>query len=165
MDGQFDEDQPVRLPMAVARRRGFLPAYGSSFGGAFNFLQKVYLKGELSGLWADAVHRRVMTGGLVMKISESTVDQVWKRGREITGYDPTRWRRDECGAWMYRDDYGNNQSEFGWHIEAVCSGAPHQAADLRPFQHQNGYDRANHAAHCIVTAVTSDSASSPSLPR
>lgn len=91
-----------------------------------------------------------------MKISESTIQRVWTYGRVIPGYDPDHWRRDDCGAWMHRDEYLNDQSEFGWRIVAICSGEPHHVNDLKPFQHQNKFDHHSHEAYCLVTAVTHD---------
>lgn len=88
-----------------------------------------------------------------MKFTDSTIEQVWEHGRVVAGYDPTQWRQDECGAWIQRDDYENERSEFGWWIVAVCTGQPDTVSDLRPFHCRNGYDRANDRAHCMVSAM------------
>ena len=42
------------------------------------------------------------------------IDRVWRQAGEIAGNDSALWRKDECGAWIYRLDYGRRHSDFGW---------------------------------------------------
>ena len=57
-----------------------------------------------------------------MVYSKEIADQVWENARAMPDKDPTEWRKDECGAWIKREHYGNNTSEFGWKIERVSPG-------------------------------------------
>lgn len=87
-----------------------------------------------------------------MKLRENMVQQVWDKGRATPDRDPTEWRKDECGAWMHRPEYGNERSEFGWKIENVTPGGADEIDNLRPFHHDNGFDRPAGKARCHVTA-------------
>ena len=70
------------------------------------------------------------------------VDRVWAGGHVVAGNDPALWRKDECGAWMHRLDYGRRHSEFGWEIYDPSVGLPDSgSASLRPLQWQNFVDR------------------------
>jgi hypothetical protein len=53
---------------------------------------------------------------------------------------------------MKRQHYGNERSEYGWKIENVSAGGPDVLENLRPFHHENAFDRANGQAKCHVTA-------------
>ena len=50
------------------------------------------------------------------------IDRVWRQAAEIAGNDPALWRKDECGAWIYRLDYGRRHSDFGWEIHDPTVG-------------------------------------------
>ncbi len=87
-----------------------------------------------------------------MKLSDQLIQQVWEKGRASTEISADLWREDECGAWISREDYGKTDSDFGWKIVNVTSGAPDTPDNLRPFHHRNGYDVANRKVKRHVTA-------------
>ncbi len=87
-----------------------------------------------------------------MPFSDEMIQQVWEKGRATLDQNSAIWREDECGAWMRREHYGNKRSEYGWMIENVSTGGADILENLRPFHHQNTFDRANHQAKCHVTA-------------
>jgi hypothetical protein len=66
--------------------------------------------------------------------------------------DPATFRQDACGAWIRRDQFGHERSEFGWTIVNVSAGAPDAPEHLRPFHCRNRFDRASNTPHCRVTA-------------
>lgn len=80
------------------------------------------------------------------------VDAVWEQGRALPDADPGVWRQDSCGAWMRRDQFGQEESEFGWRIEKIAPGPAATANLLRPFHWRNHYDIANRRACCDTTA-------------
>jgi hypothetical protein len=88
--------------------------------------------------------------------SKDVVDRVWQHARVMTDLDPQTWRKDECGAWIRREHYGREDSDFGWKIVNVAAGAPDTVENLRPLQHANGYDRAERRACCKLTADQTD---------
>jgi hypothetical protein len=87
-----------------------------------------------------------------MEFDDKTVQGVWEKARATQDKDPTDWRKDECGAWIKRSQYGNQLSEFGWKIENITPGANPELKNLRPYQHENAFDKATGKPHCRVTA-------------
>jgi hypothetical protein len=83
--------------------------------------------------------------------SPSLIEAVWAHGRTLPEADSAEWRQDACGAWIRREHFGREDSEFGWKIEQIAAGAQ-SAENLRPFQWRNGYDIAERAPHCRVRA-------------
>lgn len=49
-------------------------------------------------------------------------DEAWEKGETVEGYDPDIIRKDEFGAWIYREHLGK-ESHFGW---MACSRGPLQ---------------------------------------
>jgi hypothetical protein len=87
---------------------------------------------------------------------EALVDAVWQHGRVMPEMDASVWRQDACGAWMRREHFGHEASEFGWKMEKVAPGAGDDAERLRPFHLHNSYDIANGRPHCRTTADRSN---------
>ena len=44
---------------------------------------------------------------------------VWKKGTVVPNYDPSLYRKDECGAWMRFKEYGDRNSIYGWEIDHI----------------------------------------------
>jgi hypothetical protein len=38
---------------------------------------------------------------------EATVEAVWQKGKAVAGQNPAEWRKDACGAWIARAQYGS----------------------------------------------------------
>ncbi|MBS1188836.1 MAG: hypothetical protein H6R10_628 [Rhodocyclaceae bacterium] len=91
-----------------------------------------------------------------MEFSAEMVQQVWDKARANADQNPDTWRRDECGAWIRREHYGRQDSEFGWRIENVSVGGPNTVDNLRALNCANSYDRANGRAHCRLAADLSN---------
>ena len=76
----------------------------------------------------------------MMTFDEDIIQQVWNKGLVQKGYDPDSARKDACGAWMLRNQYGNTDSIFGWEIDHVLpktKGGTNDLINLRPMQWQN----------------------------
>ncbi len=74
-----------------------------------------------------------------MGFSEEVVWKVWAKGYQ-TGNDPLMWRKDECGAWIFRGDYGKRNSQYGWEIDyivPVSEGGTDDLSNLRPLHCEN----------------------------
>ena len=82
------------------------------------------------------------------------IERVWRGAAEIAGNDAALWRKDECGAWIYRMDYGRRHSDFGWEIQDPTVGLRGGGAvlALRPLHWQNYLDRLASATQSRVTA-------------
>lgn len=75
-------------------------------------------------------------------------DEVWKFGKVVAGFDEKRWRKDECGAWMDYNKYGNTDSKYGWQVDHIFPSSVLEDNDvaesdrdniinLRPMQWKN----------------------------
>jgi hypothetical protein len=84
--------------------------------------------------------------------SAALIDAVWAHGRAMPEADPAHWRQDACGAWMRREHFGREDSEFGWKMERVSVDGKASAVNLRPFNIRNGYDVANGRVHRRLAA-------------
>ncbi|MDP4220909.1 MAG: HNH endonuclease signature motif containing protein [Bacteroidota bacterium] len=65
------------------------------------------------------MHRKPNTNIRGIPFDPATVRAVWNRGIPILGYDATEWRRDPFGHIIRFQDYANEESSFGWHIDHI----------------------------------------------
>jgi hypothetical protein len=87
-----------------------------------------------------------------MAFSKQTIQAVWENGRAALDQDANVWRTDPCGAWIRRDHYGSDHSEYGWKIENAAAGGAATPENLQPVHLRNRIDRASGQPHCTVTA-------------
>lgn len=81
------------------------------------------------------------------------VERVWLFAQPVKGNDEALWRKDEFGAWIYRLDYGNRNSQFGWEVFDLSAWRRgHGLSALRPCQWQNYLDYEAAARRYRVTA-------------
>jgi hypothetical protein len=69
-----------------------------------------------------------------------TVNNVWNKGAVVPNQDPAIWRKDSCGAFIKRSDYGDCNSQFGWeidHIQPVAHDGSDYLFNLQPLQWAN----------------------------
>lgn len=55
----------------------------------------------------------------LMEISEDKKKKVWEKGTIVPNFDPERFRKDACGAWISWDRYGDVHSPYGWQIDHI----------------------------------------------
>jgi len=68
------------------------------------------------------------------------IEAVWKKGVIVPGNDPSIFRKDSCGAWIKRSDYGDVNSIYGWeidHIRPRIKGGVTSLGNLQPLQWEN----------------------------
>jgi hypothetical protein len=90
-----------------------------------------------------------------MGFTEEKIQKVWEKGKTVAKNDPKVWRKDQCGAWMKRADYGNINSEYGWqidHITPVSEGGTDDLSNLRPLQWENNLATQAGRLKCVVSA-------------
>lgn len=88
----------------------------------------------------------------------ATVSAVWQKATPVAGNDPAVWRKDACGAFIRRQDYGNTNSQYGWeidHVRPVAAGGTDDISNLQPLQWENNRHKADNYPHwsCKVRAA------------
>jgi len=54
-----------------------------------------------------------------MDITERLKREVWEKGRVVPNFDPAKYRKDACGAWISWIRYGDKHSPYGWQIDHI----------------------------------------------
>jgi hypothetical protein len=87
-----------------------------------------------------------------MGFSEEMIQKVWEKGFTVPGFDPNIWRKDECTAFINRDQYGNRNSIYGWEIDHISPGGSDQLHNLRPLQWENNLAKSDGRLKCVVVS-------------
>ncbi len=90
-------------------------------------------------------------------LSKEVIQHVWNKGYVVPGVDPSLRRKDICGAWIDRNEYGNRESNTGWeidHIRAVANGGSDELTNLRPLHWNNNLRKSDGVLKCPITART-----------
>ena len=87
-----------------------------------------------------------------MAFTNEEVAEVWSKGIIIAGQNPAHWRKDQCGAWIGLQFYGNRDSEYGWEIDHIDPDGGDNISNLRPLQWTNNAERQEGRLSCPVMA-------------
>ncbi len=90
-----------------------------------------------------------------MDFDKETKLAVWQKAQIVSGYAPELWRKDQCGAWIGWNYYGNRSSQYGWeidHIIPVSKGGTDVLSNLRPLQWENNAARQDDRLCCKITS-------------
>lgn len=77
-------------------------------------------------------------------IDRETIEQVWQKAEKVRGINPDYVRKDACGAWIVKDQYGNRNSPFGWEIDHVIPlslGGPDIFVNFRAMHWENNISK------------------------
>ena len=80
---------------------------------------------------------------------------VWKKATVVPNVDSTKWRKDQCGAWIGWEYYGDRSSDYGWeidHITPVSKGGSDILSNVRPLQWENNASRQDDRLCCKITS-------------
>jgi len=88
-----------------------------------------------------------------MSYSYEIIQKVWEKAKIIPSNDPNEWRKDECEAWIARDEYGNRNSQYGWEIDHISPGGSDSISNLRPLQWGNNVDKSDGRLKCNITSL------------
>ena len=71
--------------------------------------------------------------------AEEVIDAVWEKGQVVPGVDPSKRRKDCCGAWIDRDQFGvMEQNGTGWKIDDISLDlGDDELTGLQPIQWEN----------------------------
>ena len=94
------------------------------------------------------------TGPIEMQLSEYDIWTIWSKGEIFAGNDPVLWRRDPCGAWMFRSHYNRKDSEYGWVVDKIDPGDTNTdlLSNCRPVQWRNTIRKPDGTIKCQVTS-------------
>ena len=73
-----------------------------------------------------------------------TIDKVWNKAKVVEDFNSENIRKDACGAWIIRNQYGNRDSIFGWEIDHVypeALGGGNEIENLRAMQWENNISK------------------------
>lgn len=91
-----------------------------------------------------------------MKYTEDLIWQIWAKAEIFAGNDPVFWRKDVCGAWIFRGDYKNRDSEYGWvigRIKPLDKGGSDDFSNLYPLHWANTTRDSEGHIICKATAA------------
>lgn len=91
-----------------------------------------------------------------MAYDNDLITRVWEKARGMQDHDANEWRQDECGAWLHREAYGQEDSDYGWTIVNTTPGGKDVVDNLRPLHISNSYDIANEKVMCHVSKDRTD---------
>lgn len=101
-----------------------------------------------------------------MIITERLKREVWDKGRIVPNYDPAKYRKDACGAWISWNRFGDLHSPYGWQIDHIYPEAKlklrrltqesiDDLRNLRPMHWRNNESKGSDypTYHSVVKAV------------
>ena len=94
-----------------------------------------------------------------MNYSEEQIQKAWDRAKVVDGFDKSRFRKDACGAWIQRSEYGNHESQYGSDIDHVLPrllGGGDEEINLRPMQWQNNLSKADDFPYYFSAVIANE---------
>jgi hypothetical protein len=90
-----------------------------------------------------------------MAFSEEIIQKVWNKGTIVSNDYKDELRKDQCSAWINRNQYGNRNSIYGWeidHITPISNGGGDELSNLRPMQWQNNVHTSDGRLKCSIAS-------------
>lgn len=90
-----------------------------------------------------------------MTFTEKQIQEVWEKAKVIDLFDSSVFRKDNCGAWIIRNQYGKQDSEYGWEIDHLTPkiyGGRDELSNLSPLQWQNKKNKLDSVLVCRITS-------------
>lgn len=84
--------------------------------------------------------------------TDEMIQNVWEKGKVVTNNDSSKWRKDECGAWIARNKHGDRDSQYGWEIDHISPSGKDILSNLRPLQWENNVDKSDGRLKCNITS-------------
>lgn len=90
-----------------------------------------------------------------MEFTKEQINGAWGKAQIVDGYDPLRFRKDACGAWIIYDKYGITDSPYGWEVDHIVprslleqmrvpEDSINDAQNLRALQWQNNRNKGDY---------------------
>lgn len=91
-----------------------------------------------------------------MAFTEQTIQRVWNKAKFVNDDNEKKgFRKDQCDAWINRNQYGNRKSDWGWeidHITPESQGGSDELRNLRPLHWENNASKSDGRLSCAVTS-------------
>lgn len=90
-----------------------------------------------------------------MAFSDRQIQLVWKKAHKVSGYDSNVHKKDQCGAWIERKEYGNRYSDLGWEVDHIIpesKGGGDELSNLQPLHWENNMSKGDGKLVCVVRA-------------
>lgn len=90
-----------------------------------------------------------------MSFSPEKIQQVWEKGTTLPDIDPNVWRKDHCGAWIYRTSHNGKREDpvnYEWEIDHINPNGGDDITNLRPLQWKNNATKGEGRLDCAVTS-------------
>ena len=88
-----------------------------------------------------------------MNFTSETILKVWQKAAVDEYNVPNDYRKDECGAWIERAQYGNHDSAYGWEIDHINPASDmDNLSNLRPLHWKNNNSKKDGSLACAVTS-------------
>lgn len=92
--------------------------------------------------------------------TEEEIQTIWEKATIVVGYNSNLWRKDQCGAWMYRHYYGaasqgEPHTSYKWqidHIKPESKGGSDIVSNARPLQWYNNDARQSGRLRAKITS-------------
>lgn len=92
--------------------------------------------------------------------TDEAINEVWKKGTIVEGYDSDIYRKDAAGAWIMRSMYGK-RTGLGWEIDHVYpseKGGLNHLVNLRPMHWRNNVSKSDdYPGYTSVVTATGNS--------
>lgn len=84
---------------------------------------------------------------------EEKIQAVWNEGAAPIPQEAANWRKDRCGAWIARNQYGNRNSDYGWEIDHINPSGGDSLGNLQPLHWENNVAKSDGRLVCVVKSV------------
>lgn len=93
-----------------------------------------------------------------MNFTEEQKKIAWNAARVVDNYDPNKYRKDACGAWIAWDKYGDTNNVYGWQVDHIfpkSKGGDENPLNLRALHFKNNQSKGDDYPS-YYASVTSD---------
>lgn len=87
-----------------------------------------------------------------MAFNNEAIEMVWQKATTESGNDPNRFRKDKCGAWILRTEYGNRNSVYGWEIDHINPNGGDYLYNLQPLHWENNVAKSDGVLKCVLVS-------------
>lgn len=88
--------------------------------------------------------------------TQTEIGEIWEKAEYIDESNEAKgFRKDQCGAWIKYDAYGNRKSKYGWeidHIKPSSKGGEDIVSNARPLHWKNNASRQDGRLECVITS-------------